>query len=299
MFCNKFCTKTLELIFLSFFATIAVPMASKIPTAKYIPTAAQLGLGQRTDRLFAPEASQAQMSLNNMRGLQSGFVPLTDQSVQLEIWTTQTIRPAYEQLNFARSGAQRGIFRSTTPRLMSHQEAAYILGVSQDASPEQVKIAYRKAALKAHPDAGGSTKAMQNINDAKKTLLQDWKPDFAASHDSSYQKREESDWQNERESTKTNNQKTEWYEWQQRKEQREEMERMQEKLKKMKDMFKNWGEKKENTSWSSKFLFWKRERERQQKERQQKKKFDDMFKNWGQKKEDTSWVNKFYSWFKK
>ena len=71
---------------------------------------------------------------------------------------------------FKTSGTQR-MFKTTTPRLMSRQEAAQILGISENASPEDVKIAYRKAALKAHPDAGGSTKAMQDLNNAKETLL--------------------------------------------------------------------------------------------------------------------------------
>jgi curved DNA-binding protein len=44
------------------------------------------------------------------------------------------------------------------------------LGVGRDASPEQIKSAYRKMAAKHHPDRGGDTAAFQNIQAAYETL---------------------------------------------------------------------------------------------------------------------------------
>lgn len=39
-----------------------------------------------------------------------------------------------------------------------------VLSVPQTATDDEIKTAYRKAALRAHPDRGGSTAAMQEIN---------------------------------------------------------------------------------------------------------------------------------------
>lgn len=51
---------------------------------------------------------------------------------------------------------------------MTHYET---LGVQPDASPEEIKAAYRVAASKAHPDKpGGSDEAMQKVNRAHDTL---------------------------------------------------------------------------------------------------------------------------------
>jgi molecular chaperone DnaJ len=45
-----------------------------------------------------------------------------------------------------------------------------ILGISQSASPEEVKKAYRKLAHKHHPDKGGDEKKFKEINEAYQTL---------------------------------------------------------------------------------------------------------------------------------
>jgi len=45
-----------------------------------------------------------------------------------------------------------------------------ILGVPPDASPEEIKHAYRKRARKAHPDRGGATEEMALINTANDVL---------------------------------------------------------------------------------------------------------------------------------
>jgi DnaJ-domain-containing protein 1 len=51
------------------------------------------------------------------------------------------------------------------------QESPYdILGVKADATPEEIDAAYKQKARFAHPDAGGSTDAMQRLNDARNRL---------------------------------------------------------------------------------------------------------------------------------
>ena len=45
-----------------------------------------------------------------------------------------------------------------------------ILGVSENASPDEIKKAYRKLASKHHPDKGGDTLQFQNIEEAYRIL---------------------------------------------------------------------------------------------------------------------------------
>ena len=50
---------------------------------------------------------------------------------------------------------------------MNHYET---LGIDRNASPEDVKKAYRRLASKHHPDKGGNTKTFQDIQTAYDTL---------------------------------------------------------------------------------------------------------------------------------
>lgn len=54
------------------------------------------------------------------------------------------------------------------------------LGVGKSASPEEIKAAYRKLAMKHHPDRGGDQKTFQNITEAYETLSD---PDKKAFYD--------------------------------------------------------------------------------------------------------------------
>lgn len=45
-----------------------------------------------------------------------------------------------------------------------------LLGLRRGASPDEIEVAYRTAARKCHPDAGGSDAVMGRINDAKEVL---------------------------------------------------------------------------------------------------------------------------------
>lgn len=54
---------------------------------------------------------------------------------------------------------------------MTKQEAAEVLGVTEDATEEQISHAYIELIKKNHPDKGGSKYLAQKINTAKKVLL--------------------------------------------------------------------------------------------------------------------------------
>ena len=54
---------------------------------------------------------------------------------------------------------------------MSADEACKILGVSPDATPEDIENAYRRVMKSAHPDQGGSDWMAAKVNQAKEVLL--------------------------------------------------------------------------------------------------------------------------------
>lgn len=60
---------------------------------------------------------------------------------------------------------------STDPDQMSREEACEILGVSSDASKEEILDAWRRLIKRMHPDSGGSAFLAAKINTAKTVLL--------------------------------------------------------------------------------------------------------------------------------
>lgn len=67
---------------------------------------------------------------------------------------------------------------------MSRDEAEAILNVSPGASQEEIKSAYKKKALKTHPDQGGSAEAFRYIQRAYELLTKgpNPRPDFFSSY---------------------------------------------------------------------------------------------------------------------
>ncbi|MCX5924091.1 MAG: ankyrin repeat domain-containing protein [Candidatus Dependentiae bacterium] len=179
----------------SIFAMRSVP---NIPTVPSSWMAKEFSYGVTPEGQSAATA-QATVNQEVLRNAQEQF--MQDQMMQQQaaqpVYSTQKMRPSYifdepsyevsqvpgyqrateladpEQKGSKKfvGGGSSGMFRQTAPRLMSRQQAATVLGVSENASPEDIKSAYRKAALKAHPDAGGSDVAMKKVNEAKDVLI--------------------------------------------------------------------------------------------------------------------------------
>jgi DnaJ homolog subfamily C member 19 len=55
---------------------------------------------------------------------------------------------------------------------MSVGDAAKVLDVATDASPETILEAHRRLIAKVHPDAGGTSELAARVNQARDTLLQ-------------------------------------------------------------------------------------------------------------------------------
>jgi hypothetical protein len=60
---------------------------------------------------------------------------------------------------------------STTAGGLSVANARELLGVADDATEDQINLAYKRLSRKVHPDAGGSTFLMKQVNLARELLL--------------------------------------------------------------------------------------------------------------------------------
>ncbi|MGQ0741961.1 MAG: DnaJ domain-containing protein [Alphaproteobacteria bacterium] len=67
-------------------------------------------------------------------------------------------------------GAGGGDARPRTSR-MSRAEAFSVLGLSEGATPDEIRAAHRRLIKQAHPDIGGSSYLAAKINEAKDVLL--------------------------------------------------------------------------------------------------------------------------------
>jgi CysZ protein len=63
------------------------------------------------------------------------------------------------------------VFLKPKRKLPNIAEAHAILGLSEDATIEDVKAAHRRLVTTLHPDKGGSAELTRRINDARDVLL--------------------------------------------------------------------------------------------------------------------------------
>lgn len=70
----------------------------------------------------------------------------------------------------AHDGRARGGVRGG-PQRMPANVAREVLGLPTDASPDDVRQAYRRLIAKNHPDAGGSAWITQRLNEARDALI--------------------------------------------------------------------------------------------------------------------------------
>ncbi len=152
MFNQKYFVKILGFAVVSFTATFLRPMAPNASMPQYFASsrAAQLGLGQQAGAAVDVQLPKAQMSSEKFKNFEQEFMQ-----------PAQTSR-------LRRQSVGSGMFKGTMPRLMSQKEAYKIMGLSEQATIEQKKAAYRELAKKYHPDIAGaqSTAKMQELQAA-------------------------------------------------------------------------------------------------------------------------------------
>lgn len=68
---------------------------------------------------------------------------------------------------------ERGTYRAAGRDAMTRRLALEVLGLSGNPSREEIIAAHRRLMQKLHPDRGGSTYLAQQLNDAKRVLLQE------------------------------------------------------------------------------------------------------------------------------
>ena len=61
--------------------------------------------------------------------------------------------------------------KPVAPRLMPADDARRLLGLSENASLEEIRAAHRRLIARVHPDAGGSEELANRVNVARDTLI--------------------------------------------------------------------------------------------------------------------------------
>jgi DnaJ-domain-containing protein 1 len=112
-------------------------------------------------------AQRLQERLERLAGVEQRFEQLEEDYTALERWNQQ-LAAENRQLHEALARATDALARATgdgTPGATG-QDPYPVLGITRNAPMEVIEAAYRALAKIHHPDAGGSTAAMQHINRA-------------------------------------------------------------------------------------------------------------------------------------
>ncbi len=81
---------------------------------------------------------------------------------------------ALRRINNRHKPASAGPKRNqTNPALMTSKDAFATLGLSTDATKEEIVLAHRRLMQHVHPDKGGSALLAQQLNEAKRVLLRE------------------------------------------------------------------------------------------------------------------------------
>ncbi len=103
-----------------------------------------------------------------LMGVLAALIALAGRAVQLAQYA-----PLFKKVYGDFSGQERQ--QTDNPRSaiseLSRREAAEILGVEENASKDEVKLAHKRLMQKVHPDRGGSDALARQINAAKDELL--------------------------------------------------------------------------------------------------------------------------------
>lgn len=104
--------------------------------------------------------------LNFITAAITGAVAMLPKAVQL-LRYLPIINKFRQQANNSHQQHQQ----TATQSAMNHKQACEILGVSTDATKEEIIKAHKRMMQKLHPDRGGSDYLASQINQAKDTLL--------------------------------------------------------------------------------------------------------------------------------
>jgi len=89
----------------------------------------------------------------------------------------QRLFGAYRARNGQNGSGQGSPFQRPNVGAMTRDRAIEILGLGSRPTREEIIAAHRRLMQKLHPDRGGSTYLAQQLNDARKVLLDELKPD--------------------------------------------------------------------------------------------------------------------------
>jgi len=102
---------------------------------------------------------------NVITGLIAGLIAIASQAKQLAPYF-----PMFKSL-FGEKTQTTSSVEDADLTNMSRQQAADVLGIEVNASPDDVRLAHKKLIQKIHPDRGGSELLAKQINAAKDILL--------------------------------------------------------------------------------------------------------------------------------